>query len=69
MKNTVKFLAVFVVLTVVLGAFSVFAAETPNLSIDYMNLSFRSNVCVKYAVASDSSAKTTLLIWDAPQTE
>lgn len=47
----------------------VVSAAEPSLSIDYCNLSFRDNVCIKYAVASDSASEVKLLVWNAPQTE
>lgn len=46
-----------------------FANNEPKLSIDMCNLSLRDNICVKYAVSSNSEAKTTLLVWDSPVTE
>lgn len=44
------------------------ATPTPNLRIDYCNLSFRDSVCIKYAVASNVS-DVKVLLWNEPQTE
>ncbi len=69
MKKTLKRLAVMSFVAVfVLGVaiFAEAAVETPEMSIQYCNLSFRDNVCIKYAVSSDSSEETILLLWDAP---
>ena len=68
MKTITKIALTLVVLSLLAGVM-VFANAEPTLSIDMCNLSLRDNVCIKYAVTSDSSATTTLLVWDAPQSE
>ena len=68
MKTITKIALTILAVTLLFGLVT-FASETPELSINACNLSLRDNVCIKYAVASDSSAKTTLLVWDAPQSE
>lgn len=69
MKKTPKyFVRMLAVIMLMIGA-TVFAradSEGPEMSIQYCNLSFRDSVCIKYAVASDSLEKTTLLLWDTP---
>lgn len=73
MKRTKKLISAITVIALVVGLLSTFclasgASVAPELSIDYCNLSFRSNVCIKYAVSADSASDVTLLIWDEPQT-
>ena len=62
-------IALTVLALIMLMSVTSLADTTPDLSIDLCNLSLRDNVCIKYAVTSDSTEQTTLLIWDAPQTE
>ena len=68
MKTMTK-IALTVLALAMLLSMAVFADNAPTLSIEKCNLSLRDNVCIKYAVTTNSSAKTTLLVWDAPQTE
>lgn len=74
MKKTIKSIAMLMALAVLAGvmsafSFGVLAQAEPVMSIDMCNLSFRSNICVKFAVTSDSTAETIILVWDAPRTE
>ncbi len=74
MKRSVKSIATLMAVVVLAGIMSAFSlgvsAQTePVMSIDMCNLSFRSNICVKFAVTSDSTAETIILVWDAPRTE
>ena len=74
MKRSVKSIAMLMAVVVLAGIMSAFSlgvsAQTePVMSIDMCNLSFRSNICVKFAVTSDSTAETIILVWDAPRTE
>ncbi len=48
-------------LTVIIGA-----TEEPSLSIDACNLSFRDNVCIKYAVKSPTD-DVKMLVWASPK--
>ena len=68
MKRSFK-IAILTFVISLLTVITVFAKTEPKLSIDMCGLSLRDNVCIKYAVSSDSSASTTLLVWDAPATE
>lgn len=73
-RNNKKRLLLCTVLTVValllgtVGIFGVMAsAVTPELRIDYCNLSFRDTVCIKYAVAAKGTDDVRLLVWNTPQ--
>ena len=43
--------------------------QTPVMSIDYNNLSFRDNVCLKYAVSLENAEGAKLLIWKTSKDE
>lgn len=66
----------YLILTLVLmiSILSVFAimaradSTTPEMDIEYCNLSFRDSVCIKYAVKSNVS-DVKILIWTSPKTE
>lgn len=69
MKKIGVVILVMILAMVASSAFSVGAAEiTPQLSIDFCNLSFRDSVCIKYAVASNVK-DVKVLIWTEPQAE
>lgn len=40
----------------------------PELTIDFANLSFRNEVCIKYAVSAENAEFVKLLVWTTPQT-
>ena len=67
-----KNILLLLVLTLIISAISVFAiavsaeSSTPEMSIAYCNLSFRDNVCIKYAVRSNVS-DVKILIWTSPE--
>lgn len=69
-----KIIVLVSALAVIIGSLGIFtittgaATPTPELSIDYCNLSFQNNVCVKYAVKSNIS-DVKVLIWTEPQKE
>lgn len=44
-------------------------AEAPSLEIAYQNLSFRDNVCIKFAVGLKGVTDASLLVWTEPQSE
>jgi len=72
MKRLLKLMALaLAVFMLVPGTMAVVSANdsAPQMSINYCNLSFRDNVCIKYAVASASPEETRLLLWDAPSEE
>ena len=69
-----RIMALISALVLICGTLGVFAITTgaattaPEMSIDYCNLSFRNNLCIKYAVKSDVS-DVKVLIWRAAKTE
>ena len=69
-----RIMALLGALALIIGTLGVFtitagaATPTPELSIDYCNLSFQNNVCIKYAVKSNVS-DVKVLIWTEPQKE
>ena len=69
-----RFLILLSVLVLAVGIFGISAimsgatADKPEISIPYCNLSFRDNVCIKYAVKSDVS-DVKVLIWRSPDSE
>lgn len=72
MKRLMKLMALaLAVLLLALGTLAVVSAndDVPQMSINYCNLSFRDNVCIKYAVVSTSPEETKLLLWNAPAKE
>ncbi len=77
MKKALSLIMLLAILWGTLGGITVTAHEatateetTKQLSIDYYNLSFRENVCIKYAVFSNlKNADVKLLVWTAPKTE
>lgn len=72
MKNTLKLIAFTLIMSMLFTCMTLFVSATAtevSMSIDYCNLSFRDSVCIKYAVASNSSEETTVLIWDEPSDE
>jgi len=78
MKNYKKILAVVLGMILCVGlvtviSMSIAAEGAPTLDIGYCNLSFRDNVCIKYAVSADGvespSKNVKLLIWTSPRSE
>lgn len=70
-KRVLVFLTVLMLIVCSLSTFIITSgatSTTPDLSIDYCNLSFRDSVCIKYAVKS-SVSDVKLLVWTEPQTE
>ena len=70
-KKLILFTVIAIVAATLTTIFSVgISAEnsTPELGIDYCNLSYRDTVCIKYAVSSNVD-NVKLLIWTAPQDE
>ncbi len=70
-KNVWRFgiVAIFTVVLAIIMLFAISATTTePSLDVYACNLSFRDNVCIKYAIPhNDPNVK--LLIWTQPQTE
>ena len=69
-----KILYTLIIIAFVIAVFSSFViianAETitPQMNISYCNISFRDNVCIKYAVNSTVS-EVRILIWTSPKAE
>ena len=69
-----KILLVLLTITLIVCVFSAFAivasaeTDTPEMSIVYCNLSFRDNICIKYAVNSNIP-DVKILIWTSPEAE
>ena len=72
MKKKILLALVAIMLMVgILSAFAIVAsAETaaPDMSIAYCNISFRDNVCIKYAVNANVS-NVKILVWTSPKSE
>lgn len=69
-KNLTAILTAIILAVVLVAALVIPTGATgitPELSIDYCNLSFRNTVCIKYAVATNVP-DVELLIWSEPQT-
>ena len=71
MRKTSKLLILVAILVMAVGLGSLVGAEnaTPNLNIEFVNLSFSDNIWLKYAVPYDETNTIKLLVWDAPQSE
>ncbi len=69
-----KIILILLTIALIIAAFSALAVvasaetTTPEMSIAYCNISFRNNVCIKYAVNSNVS-NIKILIWTSPEAE
>lgn len=71
MRKTSKLLILVAILVMAVGLGALVGAEsaTPNLNIEYVNVSFSDNIWLKYAVPYDETNTIKLLIWETPQSE
>lgn len=72
MKKTLKLLALTLAISMLVigtGIMVLANSTAPEMSIDYCNLSFRDSICIKYAVSTNSTEETTILLWDEPSDE